>query len=234
MSYILDALRKADSERERERGAVPSIHAQPAPPSAADPDEPGKGQPLVWVVAGLSVVVLALLAWMFLGRSSGGDEPQPARVAEAPVAAPPAPPMPAPMPQQAPVPMREVAPPRAVAPEPVRVQTPPQASPPNMAAPHAAAPQTPPQTAPVAQPVNRAADDRVLTMDELPDDVRRQLPNFAINGSKYSDTPASRILIINGQVFHEGDRLTPDLTLEQIKVKAAVLRFRGYRYSMTF
>ncbi len=103
-----------------------------------------------------------------------------------------------------------------------------------MAAPHAAAPQTPPQTAPVAQPVNRAADDRVLTMDELPDDVRRQLPNFAINGSKYSDTPASRILIINGQVFHEGDRLTPELTLEQIKVKAAVLRFRGYRYSMTF
>lgn len=71
-------------------------------------------------------------------------------------------------------------------------------------------------------------------MDELPEDVRRQLPNFSINGSKYSDTPASRILIINGQVFHEGDRLTPELTLEQIKVKAAVLRFRGYRYSMTF
>ena len=34
MSYILDALRRADAERER--GAVPGLHAQPVPPVSAD------------------------------------------------------------------------------------------------------------------------------------------------------------------------------------------------------
>ena len=78
------------------------------------------------------------------------------------------------------------------------------------------------------------AESRVWSVDELPDDVRRQLPNLMVNGSKYSETPASRILIIGGQVFHEGDRLTPELTLEQIQLNEAVLRFRGYRYALKF
>ncbi|MEO7152322.1 MAG: hypothetical protein ABIX46_11525, partial [Burkholderiaceae bacterium] len=34
MSYILDALRRADADRERERGAVPGLHAQPLAPAA--------------------------------------------------------------------------------------------------------------------------------------------------------------------------------------------------------
>ena len=42
------------------------------------------------------------------------------------------------------------------------------------------------------------------------------------------------MLIINGQVFHEGDKLAPELVLEQIKLKAAVLRYKGYRYSVSY
>ena len=50
----------------------------------------------------------------------------------------------------------------------------------------------------------------------------------------YSSTPSSRILILNGQVLHEGDKIAPDLVLQQIRLKAAVLLFRGYRYSIAF
>jgi general secretion pathway protein B len=42
------------------------------------------------------------------------------------------------------------------------------------------------------------------------------------------------MLIINGQVFHERDKLSPKLTLVQIKLKAAVLEFKGYRYSISY
>ena len=259
MSYILDALRKADSERERERGAVPDLHAQPAPANTAvAPDDEGRSGPpmLVWAVVGLSGLVLVLLGWMFLGRD-----------AAAPVATSATPAAPLPQPMQQPVP------PTMVAPQPQPVQPPAPALPP--VAPPMAAPLPPPtaridpppersaalavpspaavpavpavvarptsvQPAPVAAtpaaPVATAvrAESRVWSVDELPDDVRRQLPNLMVNGSKYSETPASRILIIGGQVFHEGDRLTSELTLEQIQLKEAVLRFRGYRYALKF
>src|SRR5687768_196597 len=84
MSYILDALRRADSERER--GTVPSIHAQPVPVGSADPrpHRPGKAWP--WVVVGLSAGLAVPLAWQLLGR---GGEPDP--IDSLPVAAAPAP-----------------------------------------------------------------------------------------------------------------------------------------------
>ena len=37
MSYILDALRRAEAERERERGQVPGLQSPPAAPAAARP-----------------------------------------------------------------------------------------------------------------------------------------------------------------------------------------------------
>ena len=50
----------------------------------------------------------------------------------------------------------------------------------------------------------------------------------------YSQNAASRMLIINGQVFHERDTLAPELTLVQIRLKSAVLDYRGYRYSVSY
>jgi general secretion pathway protein B len=69
---------------------------------------------------------------------------------------------------------------------------------------------------------------------ELPDDIRRQLPNVTVGGSMYSPKPADRILIINGQVLHEGERIAPDLELQQIRLKSALLNFKGYRYAIAF
>jgi hypothetical protein len=35
-------------------------------------------------------------------------------------------------------------------------------------------------------------------------------------------------------VLHEGDRLAPDLVVQQIKLKAAVLAFKNYRIAIAF
>jgi general secretion pathway protein B len=77
-------------------------------------------------------------------------------------------------------------------------------------------------------------EDRVYAMNELPDDIRRQLPALSVGGSMYSPVAANRLVIINGQVLHEGERITPDLVVQQIKLKAAVLAFRSYRFAITF
>jgi general secretion pathway protein B len=65
---------------------------------------------------------------------------------------------------------------------------------------------------------------------ELPEALRREMPRLAISGSVYSDDPASRFVIINGEVQREGARLGPDLVLEQIGPRELVLRYKTQRY----
>ena len=43
--------------------------------------------------------------------------------------------------------------------------------------------------------------------------MRRELPKLAISGSVYSEDPASRFLIVNGEVLHEGAKLGAELVL---------------------
>ena len=86
----------------------------------------------------------------------------------------------------------------------------------------------------VADPVPAAVEPRVERLADLPEALRRDLPRLTLGGAMYSDKPASRMLIINGQVFHEGDTVAPDLSLKQIRLKEAVLEFRGHRYEVTY
>jgi general secretion pathway protein B len=107
-------------------------------------------------------------------------------------------------------------------------QTPPQQP---AAAPveHYGAPLTP-----AASPAPAPRGNAVPNIKDLPPDVRSQLPKLAVAGSVYSETPAARMVILNGQVFHEGEKPAPDTVLEQIRLKSAVLNFRGQRYEITF
>jgi general secretion pathway protein B len=79
-----------------------------------------------------------------------------------------------------------------------------------------------------------AAPDRLLSVNELPADVQRDLPKLAISGGVYSDNPAQRMLIVNGQVVGEGAEPAPGVVLELIRAKTAVLRYRGYRYAVAY
>jgi general secretion pathway protein B len=215
MSYILDALRKADAERDR--GNVPGIHAQPSFGDARPGGTPAKSRTAItiaFVAFAAAVVVVALVAlggflpWFFMSRSA-----PPASAAVAPVAVAPAPVVPS------------IAPP-IEAPKP-RVEPAPVARKPKPVAPPAS-----PAVAPGAKPA--ATAERVYALAELPDEIRRQLPNLAVGGSMYSTKPADRILIINGQVLHEGDAIAPGLVLQQIRLKAALLSFKDHRFTIAF
>jgi general secretion pathway protein B len=47
-----------------------------------------------------------------------------------------------------------------------------------------------------------------------------------VGGVMYSDTPESRVLVINDQVLREGESVQPGLVLEHIGPKSAKLRWK--------
>lgn len=236
MSYILDALKKADAEREQ--GQVPGLHT---PTGHTDlSDGPQLRTPPLWVM-GLS----ALLVLIALGTVWHWTRPKPV------IAIPPTQPQSLPA-DQAPVPAPTPTPapqslPEASAtanragnetsrPAPEATPTPPPSRPPRaepaITRPVApAAPRAPIHVDPAPAPT---PSNKVPTLAELPDDVRRSLPPLSVSGAMYSDSPANRMLLINNRVFHEGDQPAAGLVLEEIRLKSAVFRFQGQRFSVNY
>jgi general secretion pathway protein B len=211
MSYILDALRRAEADRERERGQVPGLHTQASSDSVA---APARRRWLPWAGGGL-----LLLA----GIGAGSWLTSSPREAVAPAP----PPVPAPAPVAAPAPS-PVSPPAvsAPAPQPAASASPYLAPPPPPGAVIAA---PAPVQAPVPAPAP-AVEAPIPRLADLPESLRRELPKLAISGSVYSDDPASRFVMVNGEVAREGARLGADLVLERIGPRELVLRFKGQRF----
>ena len=211
MSYILDALRKADAERERDPAR--GIHAQPMPVQA-----PVRRPPLaVWVGAGL-LAVAAAYAWSQRGDSA--PPPLPSRVPMAATIAPVVAPVPSVVPVATSV--MPAAPPPL--PEPVKVA----------AAPVAAAKPASASKAEVPAMTVKAPAERIYAVTELPPDVQQALPKLAISGGVYSENLSQRMLIVGGQVVNEGAELAPGVVREKIAARNAVMRFRGYKYSVVY
>lgn len=229
MSLILDALRKADSERERE--SVPGLHTQPMQPLSLDnAPAPKRTLPWHWIALGCVVVLGGALAAVLLGRAAA---PVP-RAAEPQATA--IPPQATAIPPQATAPagaMTNAAPP-VVAVEPPRDIAPPAGWPDKkaQARPLPPAKADTPTVAPAVVPV--ATLPAVIPREQLPDAVRNGLPPLVVGGSIYSSVPASRSLILDGRLYRESDPITADLVVEEIGMKTAVLRARGYRFEIRY
>lgn len=243
MSYILDALKKADAEREQ--GQVPGLHTPAANADLAD--GPQLRTPPLWVMGlGAFLVLIALGAVWLWPRPVAVIATAPTQPQSLP-AAPVAVPVPVPVPAPAPTPAPESRPEASATanrageesprPTPEATPTPPPSRPPRaepaitrpVVAP--AAPRAPIHVDPAPAPT---PSNKVPTLAELPEDVRRSLPSLSVSGAMYSDSPANRMLLINNRVFHEGDQPAAGLVLEEIRLKSAVFRYRGTRYAVSY
>lgn len=243
MSYILDALKKADAQRERDPAR--GIHAQAARTAMGDGPRRAGTAPWVWAGAAAGVAVIALGSWYVL-RDAPTPRPTAVAAVQEPsptVVAPPlaAPPVPQPVVAQAVMPPPVVVAPPVAAPPIVAppISSPPTGSPPQSAPvpsraermrgrppiPEGAPPPPPPGMAPPSGTAPSAAP-----VAGLPPDA----PKLTITGGVYSASKAQRMLIVNGNVVAEGADLGSGVTLEEIKPKSAVLRFRGARYNVAY
>jgi general secretion pathway protein B len=241
MSYILDALRRAEAERER--GAVPGLHSVNLPEAegAADSRAGARAKPALWLAAAAVLLVLAGGGWWLAGSRAPAapaaalapispTAPSAAAVATAPAVAPPpvaAPPITA----AAPVAVLQLPTPPTPAPAAVPAPSAPAAVPLPAAkavAPVLAAP-TPAATAaaPPATPAPGAV--RTIGLAELGPELRRDWPPLVLGGSIYSDNPASRFVIANGQVVREGQTAAPGVVVERIGQRSVLLRWRELR-----
>lgn len=222
MSLILDALRRADAQRERDprRG----IHAQSTPLADDDDDEqarfvdrlPLSLRLLPW--AGTLVLLLAALVGWREVRQDPEDRAQAQAQAHS------LPPLPD---STGPRPVRPAAPATAILPAPAPPTAAPQAAPLSASPPAAS---TASQGVPARASAAPAASAVRTSSQALP----AGLPALTISGSVYASSPKQRMLIVNGQVHGEGAEPVPGVRVEQIQPNAAVLRYRGQRYEVGF
>lgn len=247
MSYILDALKKAEAERHI--GQIPGLHVQPAAalPTPAAPKHNNKV--LLLIIAAIALGAGGVLAWLQPWQSAP-TQSGPAAVAQqtlVPAGAPLTPPVAAP----APAPQIVAVSPPPEPPKPVARKEPkprPAATPRRPDTPKAATAAVKPtpratQTASTARPTpaNDLKLSTALTPEvgvsspgELPAQIQRELPALAIGGYIYSDNPRERQLLVNKRLLHEGAEAAPGVKLEKMLPNAAVFNYKGYRYRLAY
>jgi general secretion pathway protein B len=219
MSYILEALKKAQAERQL--GSSPTIHA-PTLQSAQRETAGGRFKaPVVLALLGMAAVIGVLLTLVL--RTSEPAAPAPAPLPPQ-VAVAPAPPAAAAVP--APAAVREPTP----------LPAPVADLPPSVAQLAKASAPAPAPAAPAAAPAKQAAapDEPVMNLRDLPEPIQRSVPQVAVGGYIYSKNPADRLLLVDKVLRHEGEEVAPGLTLEKLQPKEAVFNFKGYRYRVPY
>lgn len=81
-------------------------------------------------------------------------------------------------------------------------------------------------------PAGTAAEKekRVMTLNELPPSIQREIPNIAISFHAYSSNPRERRVMINGDMVVQGEPLAAGLSLEQITPDGVILGYKEYRF----
>jgi len=244
MSYILEALKKAQAERQL--GNAPTIHApQPVQVNAAAGGAAANRKPLLLGLGAGALVVLVGAALMW--RHAPAPAPDTQKVAQTAPPAPPsasgatsatlavrAPDLPSPPPaaprvaetHAAPVAPAAVPAPRAGVPAAPVAAVQPQ--PQQQMAPQAGQHQAP---APAAA---AAPEDSLPLVQQLPEQIRSQIPRMSFGGYMYSANPADRLILVDNALRHEGEEVAPGLVLEKLMPKAAVMNFRGIRYRVAY
>jgi general secretion pathway protein B len=218
MSYILDALRK--SEQQRQRTNAPTLLHAPVLPASPKP---------VRLVSSLALAVSLIGAGMLLGwlQPWKGDMHPVAVLPDAPRSQPlsPPPPLALPMPLKA---AGQTAP-----------SLPPNAGVPATRAPEAARPVIADgvadadhrERAAASKPQPAAPAGQVMRQSELPSEVQQALPGIMIAFHQYSVVPAERRVMINNSVLREGELIAPGVRLEQITPDGVVIDFQGYLFA---
>jgi general secretion pathway protein B len=214
MSYILDALKKSDQQRQL--GATPTLQA-------AQLTVPAPKRPL-FIYYGLLAIVL-LVAGIAIGWLRPWQAEQPPPITEPVAAISPisisqqAAPAPLTAPPEMPVALKPNNPVLAIS------GTPGAAAPmPDKSMPDNFISGKPTSIAGVAQ------EQKAIPFGELPAQIQREIPAMTVQLHSYSSNPSERLVYINSTRLREGDSLMPGLSLEQVTPDGMIFSYKGYRF----
>jgi general secretion pathway protein B len=225
MSFILDALKKSENERQRHSG--PALFevkvATPRP-----------GLPL-WAVAlaALLVVNIGVVIWLVLRKPAPVTQPVPTAMAAIPApAAAPAPLLPSP------APAATLQQPSAGEPDAPGANASAQSAPP-VPSDDDAEPLNPEDYEPAAEPssappsthagnVTRGNTEGLPTYDQLASGG--SIPEIRLDMHVYSTKPQDRFVFLNMQRLHEGESLPNGVHVEKIMPDGVVLSHRGEKF----
>lgn len=216
MSYILEALKKAD--RERALGEVPDLES-----AHWGVRQPQRSWRWLWVVAALLLFNAALLGYLLSRDEVDTEQVAGMESAPPPVVAPPR------------VPARP-APVQAPAETPRVVVRPKVTVPPHVAPRPATGPATDPAPARVVQATapltgqTSAAEDKLPEWGELPLEFRSSFNLPHIDVHVYAETPQRRFILVDLQKYREGETLQSGAVLEKIQPNSIQLNYQGTRF----
>jgi general secretion pathway protein B len=227
MSYILDALKKA--EHERDLGRVPRLESM-------QDSAPPRRRSAVWLIAGALLINAGVLAWWLRPTAPPAAVSSERRPVPVPRAVPPAV-VPAPaavtapsasvaapatvpktVPESTPTPVAAAVAPRTVQAPPV-VSAPPRAGAESMAA-------TPPANVPSVPAVAPAPP----LLRDLPAEFRAAVPALSLDVHVYAPTASGRFVLINMKKYREGEQLAEGPRIEEITADGVVLNYQGERF----
>ena len=217
MSFILDALRK--SENERQQKDTPDITAARY--------KAGPARSRIWLpILGAVLVINALLLLVLLFRADGNT---PSPETSAAVTLPASPVSPARM-----APSARPAP--AVRPLAREVMPATPAQPPAPASPAANTTQSAPVVAATSPPPamvdSTAASGGLPSMRQLVLDGALEMNSLRLDMHVYSPVPAERFVFINMQKYREGERLKEGPQVESIDAGGVILTHQGQRFTL--
>ncbi len=221
MSFILDALRKSEIERQRQSG--PSMAEFPA----ARED---RRLPVALIAIGFLLAINVAVVLFFMLRQS----PAPAAAATQVAAAPPA--------SVTSPPPVSAAPPPAITPAPQSELQAAQNAPGQFAEPPLelygeTATQPPAAPDPTLLPDARVSTPGVTYGEPPPDDAptveaATGLPALTVDLHIYANDPAKRAVFINGRRYTQGAHTAEGPIVEEITPDGAVLSYRGRRFQL--
>lgn len=238
MSFILDALRKSDQQRQR--GAAPTLMSAPVPATQPKPFT-------WWWYAMLAAVLMSagvLIGWLHQWQPESMDQAVQPGIGRNPEAS-------AQKLTAAPLPAVTEIPGKPVQLQPPLEPTPTQAAPPAVTPPEATAKPVMPApqpveapagsrvaTAPTSVPEQHAATSPgeapratgVMALTELPPALQQEIAKLAILAHSYASKPKDRFVFINDRMWREEESPLPGLKLEQITPEGMIFSYKGYRF----
>lgn len=237
MSYILEALKKSD--RERKQGEIPDLQSEHALYSGGGTKDHNSSF-WKWLVVSVVLVLSSVLFYSGMQRNSvallekisaleesiGHLQEQPvALIGSEPVikeeGAPPSQPVTLPVKETVAIPV--TMPPLIIIEEPVikAADLPRQLQ----------VVATPPPLV-LVQKVAAEAAEKLPFIQDLPASIQQVLPELKLAGHVYAAEAASRMIIINNRICHEGDLVDKQLYLDQILWEGVVFRYQNIRFRM--